>query len=94
MISKIALIAFLALTFAIIGPGATLFASDVDRVTNIGSNGTSEGDAYRVKCTSGNEYVIERRKGKWHSGTVFSDLGKSASDSADSVAKYICNSHG
>jgi hypothetical protein len=74
----------------IVGGGAALLASDVSKVENIGPNATSEGDAYRVTCSSGTSYVLERRKGEWHQGTVLSGLGLSSSKSIDEVAKTYC----
>ena len=84
---------FFAIFFAaamILGGSAFLSAYEVTRIENIGPNATSEGDAYRVTCSTGTSYVLERRKGEWHQGTVLSGLGLSSSKSIDEVAKTYC----
>lgn len=80
----------LAATFAVIAPSTLSFAADVEKIVNIGKNATSERDAFRVTCTTGTTYVMERRGDWWHSGVVLSQAGIPSSVSPDDMAKRFC----
>ncbi|MDR2352774.1 MAG: hypothetical protein LBF22_06340 [Deltaproteobacteria bacterium] len=90
MTFKTFLILLLAVSFGVLAPSSFSFAADVSRIENIGKNATSEGDAYRVTCSTGDVSILERRDGVWHVGVVLSGTGIPASESIDNAAKTYC----